>query len=277
MLGTKHLKLEIVEMSQQVQSTPATSAISPAAIAAPSPGQATATRPATPAPRQYVSFSFYKLLPEFRRLPLQQQHAMLQEFAATVENNDRSKLILLSYSCVGTRPDVDIMFWKISYSLDEIQRFSAAINRLPLGGYLVTPFAYLAQTKRSTYIDKLDPRHDESRTVIRPGKHKYVFVYPFVKTREWYMLSRHARQGVMDEHIEVGTKYQSVRLNTTYSFGLDDQEFVVAFETENPGDFLDLVQELRETEGSRYTLRDTPIFTCVQTPIHDLIKQLANI
>ena len=94
------------------------------------------------------------------------------------------------------------------------------------------------------------------RTVIKPGKHKYVFVYPFVKKREWYLLSKQTRQGIMDEHIEIGNKYQSVRLNTTYSFGLDDQEFVVAFETEFPGDFLDLVQELRESEGSRYTERD---------------------
>jgi len=281
-LGRNTRKLEIVDMSQQVQNTAAGSGISPTgpAHAGITPGTApgAATRPAaTPAPRQYVSFAFYRLLPEFRRLPLEQQRTMLEEFAALVENNDRSKLILLTYSCIGTRADVDLMFWKIAFSLDDIQRFSAAINRLPLGGYLTAPFGYLAQTKRSTYIDKLDPRHDESRSIIRPGKHKYVFVYPFVKTREWYMLSRHARQGVMDEHIEVGTKYQSVRLNTTYSFGLDDQEFVVAFETDTPGDFLDLVQELRETEGSRYTLRDTPIFTCVQTPIRELIKQLANV
>jgi chlorite dismutase len=233
--------------------------------------------PATPIRRQFVSFVFYKLLPEFRRLPQDQQSAMLSQFADTIEGVDRSKLILLTYSCVGTRPDVDLMFWRIAFNLDDIQAFHAAINRLPIAGYLTTPHAYLAQTKRSTYIDKLDPSHDESRTIIRPGKHKYVFVYPFVKTRAWYLLSKHARQGIMDEHIEIGNKYQSVRLNTTYSFGLDDQEFVVAFETENPGDFLDLVQELRESEGSRYTERDTPIFTAVQTTPRELIKQLANV
>jgi chlorite dismutase len=258
----------------------------PANAGAPSPAVSqpvTGTRPvrggapATPVKRQYVSFIFYKLLPEFRRLPAEQQRAMLGQFADLVEGNDRQKMILLTYSCVGTRADVDIMFWKISFELDEIQAFTAAINRLPIAGYLTTPHSFLAQTKRSTYIDKLDPSHDESRTVIKPGKHKYVFVYPFVKKREWYLLSKHTRQGVMDEHIEIGNKYQSVRLNTTYSFGLDDQEFVVAFETEFPGDFLDLVQELRESEGSRYTERDTPIFTAVQIPIRELVKQLANV
>jgi len=266
----------------EITSTPQNSPAPPAAGSSPAgrPGAAPQPQKSSAAPpvrRQYVSFVFYKLLPEFRRLPQDQQHSMLSQFADTIEAVDRSKLILLTYSCVGTRPDVDLMFWRIAFNLDDIQNFHAAINRLPIAGYLTTPYSYLAQTKRSTYIDKLDPSHDESRTVIRPGKHKYVFVYPFVKKREWYLLSKHARQGIMDEHIEVGTKYQSVRLNTTYSFGLDDQEFVVAFETETPGDFLDLVQELRETEGSRYTLRDTPIYTCVQTPVRELVAQLAAV
>jgi len=269
---------EITPATENI-STPATSPGTPAGRPSHSPGAAPQGQrsPATPIRRQFVSFHFYKLLPEFRRLPLDHQREMLTQFADTIEGVDRSKLILLTYSCVGTRPDVDLMFWKIAFSLDDIQNFTAAINRLPIAGFLATPYSYLAQTKRSTYIDKLDPSHDESRTVIRPGKHKYVFVYPFVKKREWYLLSKHARQGIMDEHIEIGNKYQSVRLNTTYSFGLDDQEFVVAFETENPGDFLDLVQELRESEGSRYTERDTPIFTAVQTAPKELIKQLANV
>ncbi len=241
------------------------------------PHAAPAGSSSTPVRRQYVSFSFYALLPEFRRLPRAEQAAMLGALAELVEANDRAQMIQLVYSCVGTRPDVDFLLWNISYDLDRLQAFAAAVNRLPIAGYLVRPHSFLSQTKRSTYIDKLDPSHDESRSVIKPGKHKYVFVYPFVKTRDWYLLSRQARQGIMDEHIEIGTRYQSVRLNTTYSFGLDDQEFVVAFETENPGDFLDLVQELRESEGSRYTLRDTPIFTCVQTPIRELIKQLAGV
>ncbi len=238
---------------------------------------------ATPVRRQYVSFVFYKLMPEFRRLPLEKQQELLNGLVELVEGQGKvagtneQKMILLTYSCVGTRPDVDLMFWRIAFNLDDIQAFAAAVNRLPLAGYLTTPHSFLAQTKRSTYIDKLDPSHDESRTVIKPGKHKYVFVYPFVKKREWYLLSKHTRQGIMDEHIEIGNKYQSVRLNTTYSFGLDDQEFVVAFETESPGDFLDLVQELRESEGSRYTERDTPIFTAVQVPVRELVKQLAGV
>jgi chlorite dismutase len=67
----------------------------------------------------------------------------------------------------------------------------------------------------------------------------------------------------MADHIAVGRRYPQITINTAYSFGLDDQEFVVSFEADEPGEFLDLVQELRGTESSAYTLRDTPIFTCV--------------
>ena len=81
---------------------------------------------------------------------------------------------------------------------------------------------------------------------------------------------------MMNEHIRVGHKYPRVRLNTTYSFGLDDQEFVLAFETDYPTDFLDLVMELRETEASSYTLRDTPIFTCLKAEGSDLVRALGG-
>ena len=144
-----------------------------------------------------------------------------------------------------------------------------------LAGYLNVSQSFLAMTKRSQYIDKVDPFHDaNSRTHIVPGRRKYLFVYPFVKTRDWYLLPLEKRQEIMDVHIRVGNKYPSVKLNTTYSFGLDDQDFVVAFETDEPKDFLDLVMELRETESSKYTVRDTPMFTCVQQPIETILDQL---
>src|SRR5438132_5355288 len=116
------------------------------------------------------------------------------------------------------------MPWRISASSADFQTHSAAISRSHLGAYLSQPHAFLSMTKRSMYIDKLDPFHTpESRTHIIPGNRKYIFVYPFVKTRDWYLLPMPERQKIMDEHIKVGNKYPSVKLNTTYSFGLDDQ------------------------------------------------------
>jgi chlorite dismutase len=183
-------------------------------------------------------------------------------------------MLVLPYTLVGIRADADLMLWRVSTDLDLFQRMTTKLLTTGLGMYLTPAYSYVAMTKRSIYVDKLDPDHPADRTRIVPGKAKYLFVYPFVKNRDWYRMTHAARQGMMDEHIEVGTKYRSVRLNTTYSFGLDDQEFVVAFETDKPGDFLDLVMELRGTEASRYTLRDTPTFTCLARSLDEALDSL---
>jgi chlorite dismutase len=252
--------------------TQSESATSPPASPAPQ-GQ---SRPAqaTPIQRQFVNFAFFKLDPAFRRLDTGEKEAARAEFSQ-VMSQSRPGLMCLTYSTVGLRPDSDFLLWRIGMGVDEFQSQTQAINKTRLGGYLTTPWSFVAMTKRSMYIDKVDPFHTaESRTHIIPGKRKYLFVYPFVKTRDWYLLPLERRQQIMDVHIRMGNKYPSVKLNTTYSFGLDDQDFVVAFETDEPKDFLDLVQELRETESSKYTQRDTPIFTCVQMPIAKIVEQI---
>ena len=224
--------------------------------------------------RQFVNFSFWRLDPAFRRLSAQEKQSARTELLEVV-NARREGMICLSYSTLAMRSECDFLLWRIGATADVFQEQTAAINKTRLGGYLSTPLNFLAMTKRSMYIDKLDPFHTaESRTHIIPGKRKYLFVYPFVKTRDWYLLPLEERQAIMDVHIKVGNEYPSVKLNTTYSFGLDDQDFVVAFETEAPADFLDLVMKLRETQSSKYTQRDTPIFTCVQTPVENVLDQL---
>jgi len=230
-----------------------------------------------PVKRQFISFMFYKVDPLWRRLSPSEREQGKKEFTAVVQDYKRdNQMLVLSYSTVGTRADCDFMLWRISYSLEAIQECTAKLLATQLGHYLQTPYAYLAMTKRSVYVDKINPEHEEQRIRIIPGKMKYLFVYPFVKTPEWYLLTKHARQGMMDEHIEVGTKFPTVKLNTAYSFGLDDQEFVVAFETNKPEDFLDLVMELRETQGRLYTLRDTPIFTCITKNLHEVLDLLGG-
>lgn len=224
-------------------------------------------------PRQYVNFIFYRLDPAWRRLPPHEREVGKKDFRAVVEEY-ASKMIILPYTTVGIRADTDLMLWRIAYDLDLFQEMATRLLMSGLGTFLTPVYSYLAMTKRSIYLDKLDPDHPADRTRIVPGKSKYLFVYPFVKNREWYRLTQAARQGMMDEHIQVGSKYRSVKLNTTYSFGLDDQEFVVAFETDAPGDFLDLVMELRGTEASRYTLRDIPTFTCLARRLDEALDSL---
>ena len=227
--------------------------------------------------RQYVNFATYKVAPEWRALPKE----MREEGKQAVENVvksfvDAKRCQVISYTTMGMRADAELILWIIAYDLEVIQELATAIAKTSMGSYLTRPHSFLSMTKRSMYIDKLNPEHIESRTHIIPGKHKYLFIYPFLKKREWYLLSMEERQKMMDEHIRIGNKYPSVKLNTTYSFGLDDQEFVVAFETDVPADFLDLVQELRESQGSLYTLRDTPIFTCINKEINEALDCLGG-
>lgn len=225
--------------------------------------------------RQYVNFAFFKLDPVFRRLPQEEIDAAKEEFINLLEDYDASDdVIVLAYTTVGVRADAELMLWRISYEMENFQKMSSAIYRTKLGKYLETTYSYFSQTKRSMYMDLFNPEHEEDRTHIIPGKARYLFIYPFTKKREWYLLTKYTRQGIMDEHIYVGNQYPSVKLNTTYSFGIDDHEFVVAFETDYPDDFLDLVMDLRETEGSRFTENDTPIFTCTAMSVRDAVESL---
>lgn len=227
--------------------------------------------------RQYVRFAFYKVDPAWRRLSPERQADHKRELLQTIETFNR-RMLLRPYSLMGTRADSELLLWQIAESPQPFQQLATAIMNTQMGGYLQIVYSYLSQTKRSIYEIRIDgdDESEEERLVIDPSEAKYLFVYPFIKTRDWYQMSLPARQGMMDEHITVGRKYPSIRLNTTYSFGIDDYEFIVAFETDEPSDFLDLVQELRETEASRYTLQDTPLFTCANMRLDEALDSLGG-
>ncbi|MFQ5839956.1 MAG: chlorite dismutase family protein [Candidatus Methylomirabilales bacterium] len=226
--------------------------------------------------RQFVKYTFFKVETAWRRLPEPERQESKKEFVGAVEHFAPTMLIR-SYSLAGTRGDVDFMLWTVTDRLEALQAFATRLASTHLGTYLTIPHSYLAMTRRSIYVATHTHEGQEgTRLTVKPGGAKYLFVYPFLKTREWYLLTQEARQQMMDEHIAVGHKYPSVKINTAYSFGLDDQEFVVAFETDVPGDFLDLVMELRQTAGSRYTLRDTPIFTCLAMGLPEVLDTLGR-
>jgi chlorite dismutase len=232
--------------------------------------------------RQYVRFAFYKVDPAWRRLPADDQADQKQELADVIRSFNR-RMLLRPYSLMGTRADTELLLWQIAESPLPFRELATAIASTKMGGYLTMTYSYISQTKRSIYEIRGAAKNgtdgddsDEERLIIDPSEAKYLFVYPFIKTRDWYQMSQPARQGIMDEHIEVGRKYPSIRLNTTYSFGLDDYEFILGFETDEPSDFLDLVQELRETESSRYTLQDTPLFTCINMRLEETLDALGG-
>ena len=224
-------------------------------------------------PRQFVNFIFYRTRPEWRMLGDDEKADCKNRFINTVDNFRRD-LLVNTYSTVGWRANADFMIWRIGDDLGPFQEMTSVLNGTPMAKYLDATESFLSMTKRSMYIEKDCPNHQEDRTHVVPGESEYLFVCPVQRTHEWYARPQEQRLEMMDEYQRIGSKYRSVKLHTTYSFGLDDQEFVVAFETNKPSDFLDMFQELRETKASCFTLRNTPMFTCRRRSLAECLDAL---
>lgn len=224
--------------------------------------------------RQFLKYTFFKVDPQWRRLSNEEKSSSKREFA-TLVNDFAKHSTLKSYSLVGIRGDADFMLWTTAAQLEEFQDLTSHLLSSTLGKYLEIPYSYLAMTRKSEYLGGHHHEGQEGASLTKtPQNSKYLFIYPFIKKREWYFLPHEERTKMMGQHFKIGHKYPSVQIHTGYSFGLDDQEFVLAFETDQPSDFLELVMELRSSEASRYTAVETPIFTCINTAIDDILRLL---
>jgi chlorite dismutase len=218
---------------------------------------------------QYVAYTFYGVDPAWRRLPIEERTAGKDAFAEVVERWGERFDHLRVYSTAGVRPETDFFLWKITERYEDLAELGAELNGTPLAGWLTTPFSYLATTKASPYTQARRPRR------IAPKGSPYLVVYPFVKVRPWYALPEQDRQRAMDEHIRIGREeFPTIHNHTTYSFGIDDQEFMTAFECDEPADFMHLMLRLRDSEASRYTERDTPIFVGKHVLIREALDAL---
>ena len=221
---------------------------------------------------QYVAYTFYGLDPAFRRRPVEERAAAKEAFADVVDDLATRFDHLRVYTTTGVRADVDFFLWKITPRFEDLGELGAALNATALAGWLETPFSYLATTKASQYTSARKPRR------IVPHGLPYLVVYPFVKVRPWYSLTEEHRQLAMDEHIRIGREeFPGIHNHTTYSFGIDDQEFMTAFECDEPADFMHLMLRLRDSEASAYTERDTPIFVGRHVPIRDALDRLDGV
>ena len=216
-----------------------------------------------PEPRDYVRYAFHRVPPDWRREPADVRRRGIDEFC-TVLDEAADPLRIRTYSTLGLKADADFLIWSIAPALEPLQRLHARLLGTPLGGRLQTPYTYLGMGRRSEYLGTHEHGGEGASGRRSFGDKPYLFVYPFVKKREWYQLPFEERRRIMGEHIRRGHRYPDVEIHTGYSFGLDDMEFILSFGADDPARFLDLVQELRGSEASRYTALETPIFTCVR-------------
>ncbi len=225
--------------------------------------------------RQVVSFTSYRVLPEWRRLEARERVEQRREFAMAVDRwADSDEMKVLTYSTIGLRADCHFLLWRICYSFEQLQLMQAELMHTRLAGYVVPVHSFMGMTRRSQYkIGHAHYEHVESG-VLKCGVHKYLMLHPFVKTRNWYQLPFEERQRIVQEYIKVSEDFPQLRVNTIYSFGLDDQEFILVLEVDDPSQVITLAMRLRETQNSMYTLRDTPILTAVQCSTQEMLERL---
>jgi len=215
----------------------------------------------------YFDFSFFKVDPKWRWMA----DLAKEESAKEVENVIRNSGIRFrSYSTLGLRDDADFMFWFAAESVEEIQTAISKLYLTVFGKYITPSHVYLSSTRPSIYAKT----GKVTSFVAGEEARQYVIVYPFIKTRDWYLLPVQQRQKLMEEHIEVGKSYPQVVLNTTYSFGIHDEDFMLAFETDDLHSFQNLIMDLRGTQVSKYVAVDTPMIVCVKKDIIPLISSL---
>jgi chlorite dismutase len=179
----------------------------------------------------------------------------------------------ISYSSVGLEPGVDVLFWQMAPSVDALEATAARLLRTGLGRWLSVEHSLIGRIGPSQYVRKAT---EQEQSLFAGERSRYLVVYPFTKSTDWYLLSKESRQGIMNEHMRVGHEYPMIRQALAYSFGLDGQDFVVAYETDDLVAFGDLVRALRGTESRRSTVSDTPILLGIQRPVDEIVGLLGG-
>lgn len=219
--------------------------------------------------QRFVHALALSLDPQWRRLPAQERCTTAEEFAAAVRR--QSGVTTHTYSMIGLRAGADLMLWNLGPSLESLEDAAAAALRSGMGRWMTVAHSFLGIIQPSQYVKK--PTAQE-QSLFSGERSRYLIVYPFTKSTDWYLLGREARQGVMNEHMRIGHDYADVRQLLANSFGVDDMDFLVAYETDDLGRFSDLVRALRGTDSRRSTVRDTPILTGVHRPIAEITALL---
>lgn len=215
----------------------------------------------------FFNFAFFKVDQKWRWLNDAMKQESAKEFVSIINSADGVQC--RAYSTLGLREDADFLLWFAAKSLDSTQDVITRLYTTVLGKYLVPSYSYLSATRPSPYASGSVPSFVKGEKPLR-----YVVVYPFIKSREWYLLPLEERKTMMQEHAMVGRKFPQVKLNTTYSFGIDDQDFMLAFETDDLMAFQDLIMQLRESKVSRYIVKDTPMLVCVYKELEEIVKSL---
>ncbi len=192
-----------------------------------------------------------------------------KEVEALFEGWRGSVTVRGAYSTLGFRADVDLMLWLIGPSADAVQDALVAFRRTAAGRALALTWSFLGVVKPAEF----SPDHQPA-FVRGEAPRRYLSVYPFVRTPEWYLLPREQRAALLREHGEIGRRFPDVLANTTSAFGLSDWEWILAFEADELDRIVDCIRALREAEARRYTKEEVPFVTGIRKDVRSVLADL---
>ncbi|MDQ4145870.1 MAG: chlorite dismutase family protein [Actinomycetota bacterium] len=202
------------------------------------------------------------VLEDGREVVSKEVAGLLEEFGDRIE-------VRGTYSTAGFRADADIMFWWVARSADDVQDLLVRLRKTQLGRALESREMFLGLVRPAEFAKDHLPAF-----VKGEAPKKYMCVYPFVRTPEWYLLDPAERGGLLREHGGAGREYSDVLANTTSAFGLGDFEWILAFEADSPHRIVELIRRLRATEARRYTKVEIPFFTGIKKDLRAAVEDL---
>jgi peroxiredoxin len=187
---------------------------------------------------------------------------LFKEFADRVE-------VRGVYACEGFRPDADLMMWWVARSMDDVQNLLRRVRRTVAGRRLELTHAFTGVVRPPEF----NPRHLPA-FLRGEAPRKYLCVYPFVRTPEWYLLHSDERAALLREHGEMGREYPDVLPNTTSAFGLNDWEWILAFEGDHLHRIVDCIRRLRDSASRRYVKEEVPFVVGIRTSVDEALAGL---
>ena len=173
------------------------------------------------------------------------------------------------YDLQGMRADADFMLWWVAPTSDELQEMYVNFRRTKLG-YACEPVWSAMALHRPAEFNK---SHVPAFLAGEEAR-KYVCVYPFVRSYEWYLLADEERRAMLAEHGKMARDYPDVRANTVASFALGDYEWMLAFEADELHRIVDLMRHLRGSETRRHVREEVPFYTGPRVEVAALVDSL---
>lgn len=218
----------------------------------------------------YAYYPVFRATPELRERNASFFSDQTDEVAALFDKFSDRVSVRGTYLAAGLRPDTDLLFWWVGSSADDHQELLVEFRRTPLGRGLELTHAFLGVTRPAEF----NPDH---LPAFLSGKEprKYITVYPFVRTEDWYLMPAEERSKLLRDHGQMGREFPDVLPNTTSAFGISDWEWILAFEADDLARIVDCIRRLREAEARRYTKLDIPFIVGIRGELREVIERLA--